>query len=58
MAMSGKKPMTAAERQRPYRERRKAKEQALRSENVRLRLRVKRIMSKFSIETEERRTCR
>jgi hypothetical protein len=56
--MSGKKPMTAAERQRPYRERRKAKEQALRSENVRLRLRVKRIMSKFSIETEERRTCR
>jgi hypothetical protein len=57
MAMSGKKPMTAAERQRPYRERRKAKEQELRSENVRLRLRVKRMTSKSRIETEERRTC-
>jgi hypothetical protein len=30
--MSGKKPMAAAERQTKYRERRKAKEQALRNE--------------------------
>jgi hypothetical protein len=56
--MSGKKPMAAAERQTKYRERRKAKEQALRNENVRLRRRVKRMTSRSGIETEERRTCR
>jgi hypothetical protein len=46
--------MTAAERPRKYRARRKADEQEIRNENLRLRRKSERVRSTSSLETEER----
>jgi len=55
MTISGKKPVTVAERQTKHREPSKADEQELRNENLRLRRQNERLTSKSSLETEERR---
>jgi hypothetical protein len=55
MTISGKKPVTIAERQTKHREPSKADEQELRNENLQLRRQSERLTSKSSLETEERR---
>jgi hypothetical protein len=52
--VSDRKPMTNAEKQRRWRERRKAELERLRNENLRLRRQLERLTPKSRSETAER----